>query len=112
MVDKKARLAELIVQNLNIEFITHYSGNLRDNINIYKTPDGYAIDIPADLYNLKLYRQKGVIVKTYKGSYAQRINYTGGFSGKHVNYVDRCIRNAIEEWKKEFGIEGKVSEDS
>lgn len=36
------------------------------------------------------------------GSYAEEVDQTGGFSGTHKDYVERCIKKGIEEWKKMF----------
>ena len=33
------------------------------------------------------------------GSYAEEVDKTGGFSGEHKDYVERCIRKGIEKWK-------------
>lgn len=36
------------------------------------------------------------------GSYADEVDKSGGFSHKHTDYVENCIRRAINKWKKMF----------
>lgn len=36
------------------------------------------------------------------GSYAEEVDKTGGFSGEHKDYVERCIRKGIEKWKSQY----------
>lgn len=36
------------------------------------------------------------------GSYAEEVDITGGFSGTHKDYVERCIRKGIEKWKRQY----------
>ena len=107
------RLALIIEKNLKAEFeILHFSRNLMNTIKVSKNSEGnWEVDIPADLYNLKQFKKKGVIIKTYKGSYAERINQTGGFSGKHKGYVEKVIEKSIKQWLAEIKKNGKVSEE-
>ena len=73
----------------------YLSGNLRRTTTIYKTNSNeYQINIPARVYDINLFKKKGIIV--YKdGSYADEVNtYSGGFSGKHKNFVENAIRDA------------------
>lgn len=109
----KRQLAELIKHNLVNEFQEiHFSKNLMNTIKVRQNDDGnWEVDIPADLYNLKQFKKKGVIIKTYKGSYAERINQTGGFSGKHTGYVEKIIKKCIQQWLNSNQIKGKVSEE-
>lgn len=108
----KQRLAELIVEKIRANFQDKFiSQNLINTINVYQTDNGWAIDIPAECYDISLYNKKGVIVKTGKGSYAQSVDKKGGFSGTHKNYVEKAIDEAIDIWKNEQGIKGKVSKN-
>lgn len=103
-------LANLIVKHLEAEFsIRHLSGNLVNTIVITPTENGYEISIPAQVYDIALYKKQGIIVPKNTGSsYASKIDYTGGFSGAHVGYVDRVINNAIQEWLSLNQIQGKI----
>lgn len=38
----------------------------------------------------------------FAGSYAEEVDSTGGFSGTHKDYVERCIRKGIEKWKSQY----------
>lgn len=109
----KQKLASIIQKNLQEEFKTvHFSKNLMNTIKVSKNSEGnWEVDIPADLYNLKQFKKKGVIIKTYKGSYAERINQTGGFSGKHKGYIETIIAKSVKEWLAAIGKKGKVSKE-
>ena len=109
----KERLAMIIKKNLKAEFENvHFSKNLMNTIKVSKNSDGnWEVDIPADLYNLKQFKKKGLIIKTYKGSYAERINQTGGFAGKHKGYIETIIAKSVKEWLASMGKHGKVSEE-
>lgn len=106
----KLDLAELIVQSLQKEFeIVHYTGNLMNTIKIIETENGVAVEIPAERYLFSAYRKKGVIVPYgFGGSYASKIDKTGGFSGKHKGYVEKCINEAITKWMFKHQIKGRV----
>lgn len=110
---EKLKLARIIVKNLKAEFsVVHLSGNLANTISITKysseSQSGYDINIPAEIYDIPLYRRKGVIVHTGNGSYANEVDLSGGFSGRHKNYVDRCIQESIQEWLSLSRIKAKV----
>lgn len=94
------------------DFDTVYlSGNLRRTTTFHRINfNEYQINIPARVYNINLFKKKGIIV--YKdegltntrikkkgviksGSYADEVNtYSGGFSGKHKNFVENAIKDA------------------
>ena len=103
-------LASYIVSELEKEFDRYYlSKNLINTIDVKFQDYGkkVIIDIPAQIYDVALYKKSGVIL--YKGgSYAQKINETGGYSGKHKGYVEKCISNAIKKFLKEYKINGKI----
>lgn len=104
-------LADLIVEYIKDDFEEIYlSGNLRDTINITPTERGFEIEIPADRYNVSQFRKKGIVIYTGKGSYAEEVNtITGGYSGEHIDYVERGIMKAIVEWTAKHRLIGKVS---
>lgn len=98
-------LAMKIRDKLREDFIElHLTGNLMETIQINKTGTGFEIEIPAEIYDLKTWYEKGVIVYTGNGSYAQDVDVEGGFSGKHKNYVEDAIKEAISEWVKELNF--------
>lgn len=105
----KQDLAVLIVKHIKNNFATVYlSQNLIKTINISKTKEGWAIDIPAEIYDINLYKKKGVIVHTHNGSYASEVDKTGGYSGTHVDYVNKSISAAINEWLLFYNLKGRV----
>lgn len=101
----KLLLAKILVKNLKKEFANvHLSGNLAETIKlVQKRLNGkiyYEVQIPAQIYDIGLYRKRGVIVHTGAGSYADIVDSSGGFSGTHTDYVDRCIQKSIQEWAR------------
>lgn len=108
--EMKKELAELIADNIKKEFAdVHYTGNLAATIKIYQTENGWAVEIPAERYSFAEYQKAGVIVPYEKGgSYASSINKTGGFSGKHKGYVEKCIEAAIHQWMTRNHIQGRM----
>lgn len=103
----KKVLAELIARNLKKNFeVIHLSGNLADTIFIEETLEGYKVHIPAQMYDLKEWNKSKVIIYTDEGSYAQKVNITGGFSKLHKHYVEQSIFEAIDEWKHIYRLKG------
>lgn len=103
-------LAEKIKNLLRLEFEeVHLSANLMNTIKVNQTAMGFEVDIPAEIYDLNYYYDKGVIVYNGKGSYAQAVNVDGGFSGTHKGYVEYSIMMAIKEWMKELQLNGGIS---
>lgn len=109
------------------DFDTIYlSGNLRRTTTIDKFYDTYTIDIPARVYNIKKFKKQGIIIykdegltnTTIKkkgviksGSYADEVNtYSGGFSGKHKNFVENAIKIANDILTKKLTNEGREIE--
>ncbi len=92
-------LAEKIRNKIRLEFnVVHLSKNLMNTIKVYETSYGYEVEIPAEIYDIKKWFKEGVIVYTGKGSYAQAVNETGGWSESHNGYVECAIASAIQEW--------------
>ena len=108
--EMKKDLVKLIVENFKKEFFTvHFTGNLMDTIEIHQTEDGIAVEIPAMRYSFEKWEKEGVIVPYEKGgSYASQVDKTGGFSGKHKGYVDKCIDLAISQWLTKYHINGRI----
>lgn len=99
----KLLLAKILVKNLKKEFANvHLSGNLANTIKLVQKRVNnevyYEVQIPAQIYDIGLYRKRGVIVHTGAGSYADIVNTSGGFSGTHTDYIDRCVQKSIQEW--------------
>lgn len=106
-IQQKVELANLIEQEIKNEFDKiHLSLNLAETIKIKINGSSVQVEIPAQMYDIKKFRNEGVIVYTGKGSYASSVNNYGGFSRKHKNYVDRCIYIAIEKWLKQYQLQG------
>ena len=102
-------LAQMIQEQIEMEFErVHYSGNLKNTIEVNRTANGFEVVIPAEMYDLWTYQNKGAIIYTGEGSYAQAVNEEGGFSGKHVDYVERAISNALALWNATYQLHGKV----
>lgn len=105
----KRLLADLIIYYIRKDFeIVHLSKNLVNTIRLEKTNNGYAVIIPAEMYDISQFRKKGVVVHNNKGSYANEIDSSGGFSGQHKNYVDRAINSAIQNWLGRLRIKAEV----
>ena len=99
-----AQLTMLIKEYILREFeFIHLSQNLIDTIYLESTENGFAIHIPAEIYDIDLYKEKGVIVYTGDGSYAQEVNISGGFSHTHRGYIEDCIHLAIRDFFKKKG---------
>ena len=109
-MDDRIELAKCIEEAFREEFENvHLSKNLINTMKIEITDSGVIIDIPAMKYNMKKFRETGIIKYYYRGSYAQQINKTGGLSGKHVDYVEKCIEKGIQDWLAQKGVSGRVS---
>ena len=94
-------LKSYIIEQLENEFAEIYlSRNLIETIKVKEVTEGYIIDIPAEVYDIVIYRDKKVVVYTGEGSYADEVDISGGFSGKHKNYVERAISKSMRIWKK------------
>lgn len=104
--DLNKDLAYKIAEELQNEFAEiHLSGNLLNSIVVKSTENGAVVEIPAQMYDLDLYFETGQIVHNQGDvSYASLVNTTGGFSRKHTNYVERCIKRAINRWKIENSL--------
>ena len=101
-------LAQKIEANIKKEFeYIHFTGNLMETIQITPSENGFYIDIPADMYDIKTWFEKGIIVYTGEGSYAEAVNQQGGFSRTHTGYVEYAIKKAINEFLKEKGYRVK-----
>ena len=98
--EDKALLVQLIISNIEANFATKYiSKNLIKTIKVeFKDNGDFFIDIPAQIYDLNLWKDKKAVVYTGKGSYANLVNKTGGFSKTHKNYIEIAIDNAIAQW--------------
>lgn len=81
-INREYEIALLIKKYIKEEFLfKHYSGNimLDENIRIKynENEKGIDIEVKAPRYSFKKFQENGVIVKTYKGSYASQINREG-----------------------------------
>lgn len=93
-------LPECIYDNIVKDFQrVHLSGNLSGTIHGSIKPGHSVLVIPADTYDISLYRMEKVVVYNGIGSYASEVSHTGGFSGVHVGYDERAIDQAIRKVK-------------
>jgi len=107
-LEDKELLAEIIVANLQEEFINkHLSGNLLDSINIEvdEASGNVKVIIDAPVYDMLEYLKHGTIVHTNRGSYASSLNEYGGQilnkrTGNHIGYVDMAIMKSVRTWKE------------
>lgn len=107
--EMKKRLLLLIKEEIDNEFFNvHLSGNLSRTITIDNSNGGLTLTIPAQIYDITQYKKKGVIIYKGSGSYANEVDNTGGFSGKHKGYVDKAIDKAINRWMAEYNMQGRV----
>lgn len=103
-------LATVIYNAYQYNFqMVHLSGNLADTMKIVPKGDAVEIHIPAKRYNMAEYRRTKAIVYNGKGSYAQKVNQTGGFSGIHKGYIENGILSSITEYLAIIGKKGEVS---
>ena len=102
------KLAEKIKQKIINDFKeVHLSQNLMNTISVSSTPNGFLVDIPAEIYDLAKYYKEGVIIYTGAGSYAEDVDINGGFSGKHKDYIERAILESVSEWLAENELRSK-----
>lgn len=119
------QLASIVKRKIQDEFaIKKMSGNLVRTIEIIASSDKIEIVIPAPTYNMLLYQSKGVVLPTYKGSYASKLDKEGSeffvypngtrkgshkvTPHNHIGFVDKIINEALNEW---YGVIGnKYSE--
>lgn len=105
----KHELALMIKNEIEEEFKNiHLSRNLMETIEIEETDSGYDVVIPAYIYDIETWYKHGIVAYTSGKSYASQVDKTGGFSGKHKGYVERCIKRALDKWMAKNNIEGKV----
>lgn len=99
----KGKLAIKIAKYMGADFDEIFlSGNLRDTIKIERIQNGWRVEVPAQRYDIKKFKEEGAVVYTNKGSYASAVDEYGGFSKEHVSYVERAINQAISEWVQEY----------
>lgn len=100
-------LAETIKSLIQADFKDIYlSGNLRDTISVERAENGFRVIVDARMYDIDKYLKDQVIIYEGEGSYASQVDKTGGFSGKHKNYVDRAIKEGISVWLKKHNLKG------
>ena len=107
MSERDKELAEQIRQQIIEHFVETdgiVSGNFLTTLKIRKTANGWAIDIPAQIYDKGLWEKKQIVVFTGKGSYANILDN----SKKHKNYVNDSILNGVETWSSKNKYEVKV----
>ena len=107
--EMKKKLALLIQEKIKQDFESvHLTGNLMNSIHIEQSGDSILINVDAPTYDISRFKKEGVIVYNGLGSYAQEVDDTGGFSGKHKDYIERAINDAINDWMSFYGIKGRI----
>lgn len=112
-------LANMVAEAIKDDFRrVHLSGNLMNTITVTKSESGYKVEIPAQIYDMKLYQTRKVIV--YKaGSYASQLNDEGSeffdyikwkwvMPRNHIGYAERGCQQAADQWAKMNGKEVRV----
>lgn len=100
-----------IERDFESKFVTH---NLADTIKVYNTireGDGtpyVCVEIPAEMYDASLWKNKRALVFTGEGSYASEVDIKGGYSFSHKNYVQRAIDDAVDRFFAERNLEVSV----
>lgn len=98
---QKVHLSGNLMDTVTVEWLSssqyHFLNGLIETGEFLEKPQKVAIiHIPAVRYDLKRYREDMVIIHHPEwGSYAQEVNITGGFSGKHKGYVENAIYQAL-----------------
>ena len=122
-------LASVIVEKIKEEFaIKKMSGNLVRTIQVVASEDKVEIIIPANTYSMLQYQTRGVIVPTWHGSYASKLDLEGSeffiypygtrkgsfkvYPRNHIGFVDKVINEGVNEWLARKGkyTKGKVTE--
>lgn len=87
----------------------HLSGQLLKSIKVKMDESGnYQVEIPPQIYDIAFYRKNKVVRHISQDSYAYDVNFSGGFSGVHKDYVSRCLARAIQMWAAENKIKLKI----
>lgn len=109
------KLGNILIKRIQTEFaVKHLSKNLVNTLKIYVMDGKVEVVIPAQTYNMLKYQKDKVIIHTSHGSYASKLDVTGseffiypgeGRKGSwlrkphnHIGYVDKVIKEAINEW--------------
>ena len=97
-------LTLILIKNIQEEFDgKHLSGNLVNTLEVVAEKDSIKVIIPAQVYDVLLYLNQGVVVPKGTGSYASSLDEYGSSIGNrkignHKGYIDKIINKSIEEW--------------
>ena len=106
------RLAEKIERNIKNDFERiHITRNLIDTIKVRIFEGKVEIEIPAERYDFKKWNKDKVVVYNNTGSYAQAVDFYGGFSKTHKIYVENAIYDALVEQMQEEGMKGVITSE-
>lgn len=109
--EMKLTLSRYILEEIRKEFdLKHLSGNLARTMKITNRNGNVSIEIPADKYDINIYKKTGTIVYKGHGSYADKLNQYGSMYGNHKGFVDRAVDAAIKRWKIHYGLNIKENE--
>lgn len=83
----------------------HLSYQLATTSKVVNNGDSVSLLITAPTYDVEKFKKEGVVVHDNRGSYASDNDINGGFSGKHIGYLERTIKFALRKWLKDKGID-------
>lgn len=102
---------QLVLQLKSSFWAKHITMNLANTIEVIATEDGYKVRIPAVAYDLNEWNKHGVLKYTPEyGSYAEKVDETGGFSKTHTNFVEKAIGDTFGNFFKEKNIKVDIEE--
>ena len=103
-------LAKILADEFRNEFRTiHLSGQLLKSIKVSKDDsDNYMVRIPPQIYDIAFYRRYKVVKNISTDSYAIDVNLSGGFSGLHKDYIQKCLSIAIQKWAMQNNIKYRI----
>lgn len=96
----KALIRQIASAAMNLVYqdfaLRHLSGNLMGTMELTYGEDYASLRVPAVKYDLKRWNKDKVIVsQPWLGSYAEKVNVSGGFSRTHQEYAERATIGAI-----------------
>ena len=109
-VAAKQELAEFIVREFEEEFrYVYFTHQLVDSIHVNTFNNIVEIEINPQIYDVYAAKKYGVIKPgKIPGSYASDVDISGGFSGKHKGYIERCINKGVQKWLQYKNLQAKV----
>lgn len=106
----KKELARLIVEAIQEEFrYVYLTKQLVNSIKINTFGNNISIEIAPEIYDINYAIRYGVIKPGKRqGSYASEVDKYGGISGKHKDYLKKCIDKGIQKWLNFNNINARI----